>query len=74
MAKLKEQLGKLFSLMNLGELKWLLGFAVTCDHHTCTISLSQAAYIESMAKCLCLEDTLPVAMLLDPHVMLLKDL
>src|SRR5882672_9845380 len=31
MAKLKEQLGKLFSLIDLGELQWLLGIAITCD-------------------------------------------
>ena len=29
MAKLKAQLGKLFSLVDLGELKWLLGISVT---------------------------------------------
>ena len=29
MAKLKEQLGTFFSLVDLGELKWLLGIAVT---------------------------------------------
>ena len=29
MAKLKEELGKLFSLMDLGELKWLLAIAIT---------------------------------------------
>jgi len=27
--KLIEQLGKLFSLVNLGELRWLLGIAIT---------------------------------------------
>ena len=50
MAKLKEQLGKFFSLVNLGELKWLLGISVTRDCHTRTISLCQGAYIESITK------------------------
>ena len=31
MAKLKEQLGKLFSLVDLGKLRWLLGIAITRD-------------------------------------------
>ena len=52
MARLKEDLGKLFSLIDLGELKWLLGIAVTRDCNTHTISLFQAAYIESIAECL----------------------
>src|SRR5882672_2671223 len=39
MVKLKEQLRKFFSLVDLGELKWLLGVAMTCNRHTHTISL-----------------------------------
>ena len=41
MAKLKE-LRKLFSLMDLGELKWLLGISVTGDFGAHIISLCQA--------------------------------
>src|SRR5882672_6768893 len=73
MAKLKEQLGNFFGLLDLGELKWLLGMAVTRNRRTRTISLSQAAYIESIAKHLHLEDTHPVTTPLDPHVILSKD-
>src|SRR5882672_4834076 len=73
MAKLKEQLRDFFSLMDLGELKWLLGVAVTRNRHTRTISLCQATYIESITKHLHLEAAHPVAMLLDPHVVLSKD-
>ena len=32
-ARLKEELGKLFNLIDLGELKWLLGIAITQDHN-----------------------------------------
>src|SRR5882672_8267207 len=74
MAKLKEQLGKLFSLVDLGKLRWLLGIAITRDRNKCTISLCQSAYIESITKCLHLEDVHPVVTPLDPHVMLSKDL
>ena len=74
MARLKEELGKLFSLIDLRELKWLLGIAVTWDHNAHTISLCQAAYIEIIAKHLHLEDAHPVTTPLDPHVVLSKDL
>ena len=47
-AKLKEELGNLFSLMDIGELKWLVGIAITHNQHSHTISLFQAAYIESI--------------------------
>ena len=50
MAKLKEQLGKFFSLVDLGELKWLLGISITWDRHARTISLCQGTYIESITK------------------------
>ena len=50
MAELKEQLGKFFSLVDLGELKWLLGISITRDRCACTISLCQGAYIESITK------------------------
>ena len=74
MAKLKEQLGTFFSLVDLGELKWLLGIAVTRDRRTRTISLCQGAYIKSIAKRLNLTDAHPVTPPLDPHVILSKDL
>jgi len=73
MAKLKEQLKNFFSLVDLGKLKWLLEVAVTRNHRTCTISLCQAAYIESITKHLHLEYSHPVATPLDPHVMLSED-
>ena len=50
MAKLKEQLGKFFSLVDLGELKWLLGISITQDRRARTISLCQGAYIKSITK------------------------
>jgi len=46
--KLKDELRKLFSLMDLGKLKWLLGITVTCECCAHTISLCQATYIESI--------------------------
>src|SRR6266481_4759680 len=74
MANLKRDLGKLFSLVDLGEIKWLLGIAITHDRCARTISLSQAAYIEDITKWLRLQDTHPVTTPLDPHTVLSKDL
>ena len=74
MVKLKLELGKLFTLVDLGELTWLLGVTVTRDGCTRTVSLSQAAYIKSIAKHLHLEDAHPVTTPLYPHVILSKDL
>src|SRR6266481_1740972 len=74
MAKLKWELGKVFNLVDLGELTWLLGITVTQDRHAHTISLCQTAYIEGITKCLHLEDAHPVAMPLDSNVMLSKAL
>ncbi len=74
MTKLKQQLGNLFSLVDMGELTWLLGIAVTRDRAARTISLNQTAYIESIAKHLGLEDAHPVSTPLNPHIILSKDL
>ena len=74
MVKLKVQLRQFFNLVDLSELKWLLGIAITWSCPVHPISLCQGAYIESIMKHLHLEDAHPVTMPLDPHVILLKDL
>ena len=74
MAKLKDELRKLFSLVDLGELKWLLGITVIHDHCAHTISLCQAAYIDSIAKHPHLKDACPATTPLDQHAILPKDL
>ena len=72
MAMLKQDLGRLFDLVDLGEVTWLLGVAVTRDRDARTISLCQAAYIESIAARLKLEDAYPVTTPLDPYALLSK--
>ena len=74
MVKLKVQLGQFFNLVDLGELKWLLGIAITQNCPVRNISLCQGAYIKSITKHLHLKDAHPVATPLYPHVILLKDL
>jgi len=45
MDKVKGELRKEFTITDLGEIHWLLGFAVKRDQEKCTISLSQLSYI-----------------------------
>src|SRR5882724_10156012 len=63
----------MFDLVDLGEVRWLLGITVTRDRKKCTISLSQHAYIEKIAKHFYLENVFPVSTPLDPNVLLSKE-
>jgi hypothetical protein len=53
---LKCDLGKFFDLVDLGEVKWLLGMGVMRNRDAWTISISQMAYIKNIAMRLSLED------------------
>jgi hypothetical protein len=44
----KAKLNACHTLTDLGPVHWLLGIKVTCDHSTCTISLSQVLYIDAI--------------------------
>src|ERR1700734_1942604 len=52
----KARINTKFQLMNLGPISWLLGLAITCDHATCPLSLSQHAYINTLLCHFNLED------------------
>jgi len=54
--KLKDDLKKTFDLLDLGEICFLLGIAVTWDCIARTIRLSQKGYIEKITKWLNLEE------------------
>src|SRR5882724_6776295 len=60
MQKLKDDLKKIFDLVDLGEVHFLLGIAVTRNWSARTISLSQKGYIEKITKRLNLEEAHPV--------------
>ena len=72
--KLKDNLRKAFNLVDLSEVHFLLGIAITWDWTAHTITLSQKAYVEKITKCLHLKDAHPVATPLDPNVILFKSL
>ena len=62
----------MFDLVDLGEVHWLLGIAMTRDRKKCTISLSQHAYIENITKHFDLENVFLVSTPLDPKNILLS--
>jgi hypothetical protein len=66
MAKLKEELGSSFELVDLGPIHWLLGIKVEHNRNTCTLALSQTAYIEKMLAQFHLNDAHPMSIPLNP--------
>ena len=74
MARLKSDLGKCFDLVDLGEVKWLLGIGITRDRKTRTINLSQRVYIEQIAARFNLQDSHPVHNPCDSDTVLSKDM
>ena len=73
MTKFKAALSNHFEMSDLGELAWILGIQVKCDWTSKAITLSQAAYIDSIVKRFNLETASPVQTPLDPNVHLSKE-
>lgn len=69
-AKVKSRLREAFEILDLGEINWILGFAVQRDHKRHTISLSQTAYIEAIIRCFSFEDLQPLTTPMEPHAQL----
>jgi hypothetical protein len=46
----KARINAKFQLTDLGPISWLLGLAITRDRATCTLSLSQHAYIDTLLR------------------------
>ena len=69
----KAHISAKFDLTDLGPISWLLGLAITHDHATCTLSLSQHSYINTLLCHFNLEDCKPLAQPLSPHVQFSTD-
>jgi len=69
----KARIGTKFKLTDLGAISWLLGFAITRDRATCTISLSKHAYISTILRHFNFEDCKPLAMPMDLNTQLMKE-
>jgi len=63
--KLKASLSKHFKVTDLGELHWMLGIEVKCDHPGRLVHLSQRAYIDAILCCYNLADLKPLSMPMD---------
>ena len=74
MKQLKTDLGKFFDLVDLGEVRFLLGIAIKRDRATKTIALSQTSYIETITKRFQLTDSNPEYTPLDSSVTLSKQM
>ncbi len=57
----KQKLNDCYSLTDLGPIHWLLGIKITCNQESCTISLSQTTYIDTILSRFSLSDVKPVA-------------
>ena len=73
MAKFKSDLSSHFEMTDLGELAWILGIRVKRDRISRTITLSQAAYIDSVVKRFNLSSASPLRTPIDPNAQLSKD-
>ena len=50
----------------MGNLFWLLGIGIDRDRKNCTISFSQAAYVQKIVECFCMEDANPLLIPITP--------
>ncbi len=65
--ELKDQLQQRFEIVDLGKIRWLLGFKIRRDRNACTISLSQRAYIDTILTHFCLAHLHPLTVPTDLH-------
>jgi len=72
MAGAKATLQNYFEIVDLGQVKWLLGICIECNHSNHTISLSQAAYIDAIIAHFKLEDGFKLKTPMDTNVVLSK--
>lgn len=70
MDALKKDLQSLFEIKDLGDVHWLLGVAITRDQQSHTVTLSQAAYVDTIVSRFKMEKAYPVSTPLEPGVRL----
>ena len=66
----KAEIAKHVETIGLGELHWLLGIEIRCDHEKCAIYLSQHLYIDSILCHYNLQDLKPVSTPMETHIKL----
>jgi hypothetical protein len=65
---IKKQHNDHFKLVDLGEIDWLLGFNITQDLDTKTISMGQQSYIDEILAEMQFEDAVPVMTPMEPGI------
>jgi|SRR5882724_8110942 len=68
----KHELQSEFEISNLGPIHWLLGVEVKQDRASCTLTLLQKAYVNSVIVRFRLEDALPVSTPMETGVQLVQ--
>jgi len=51
-----KDLQKVLALIDMGYMKWFLGMEITCNHASRTVTLSQAAYINTITHRFSMQD------------------
>jgi hypothetical protein len=68
--KIKAGLRLHLTISDLGEINWIIGWAITQDCEACTLSISQTSYIIASLQCYGFEDIRPLFTPMDPNVKL----
>jgi hypothetical protein len=66
LTEFKQKISSIYKLTDMGPISWLLGIKVTHDCKSCTLSLSQTSYIESIVHCFNFDNLKLISTLLDP--------
>ena len=64
--RFKDQLILRYGIKDMGNLRWLLGIGIDRDRKNCTISFSQAAYVQKMVERFGVEDANPLSIPIAP--------
>ena len=64
--RFKDQLSLRYGIKDMGNLRWLLGIGIDRDCKNCTISFSQAPYLQKMVEHFGMEDANPLSIPIAP--------
>lgn len=73
MALLKQKISDRFEIVDSGDIKWMLGIELIRDRTLRTVSLSQSTYVDQILERYGFADIKPLALPVDPNVILSKD-
>ena len=74
MTSIYNDLRKIIDIVDMGDIHWFLGMAITRDRQARTISLSQKGFIDTILKRFRMENSYGVSTPLDPDVVLSKSM